>query len=229
MLVTDYNQSEQFFLPYRNEIRSMFRLRNSSQNPTLVDWENKLLALKENGEQTTCVHIRRGDFITNNHRLVNMSFYTESMKELIEILKERHSEHLPHSFFMFSDDIPFVQDYFLSNNNTIPIMHSKTKSVLRWDGLEDSDQEEHNLYWVSDAKLLSNLEDFHLMSKCHHNIMSASSFGWWAAYLNDHPDKIVIAAHHKADLFGDKMHKKIMYRNFYYPLDWIVKEASFSN
>jgi hypothetical protein len=189
-----------------------------------------MLALEENGDETICVHIRRGDFTTNNHRLVNMSFYTEAMKEMIALLNQRRAEALSsHSFFMFSDDIPFVQDYFLSTNNTIPIMHSKMRSVIRLDGLEDRDQEEHNLYWVSDAKLLSNLEDFHLMSKCHHNIMSASSFGWWAAYLNDHPDKIVIAAHYKVDLFGDNQHNKIMYRNFYYPPDWIVKEASFSN
>ena len=38
-----------------------------------------------------------------------------------------------------------------------------------------------------------SIYDMMLMSRCRHNIISNSSFGWWAAWLNDHPDKLVIA------------------------------------
>jgi hypothetical protein len=68
------------------------------------------------------------------------------------------------AFFIFSDDIEWVREN------------------LKVD----------NAIYVSNPSL-SECEEMMLMSYCKHNIIANSTFSWWGAWLNQNPNKIVIA------------------------------------
>jgi hypothetical protein len=62
------------------------------------------------------------------------------------------------------------------------------------------------------------IDDFSLIMNCDHNILShVSSFGWWAAYVNPNPNKIVVAPeYYHPDEPGLKREK-------FYPKEYILK------
>ncbi len=66
-------------------------------------------------------------------------------------------------FFIFSDDIKWVKENFLDES-----------------------------FEYVDANN-NDYDDIRLMYNCKHFIMSNSTFSWWAQYLSDYQDKIVIA------------------------------------
>ncbi|MCB1119190.1 MAG: alpha-1,2-fucosyltransferase [Chlamydiia bacterium] len=49
--------------------------------------------------------------------------------------------------------------------------------------------------WAKNVYILENephFIDFRILSYCKHNIITNSTFGWWAAWLNTNPNKVVI-------------------------------------
>ena len=75
--------------------------------------------------------------------------------------------------------------------------------------------------------------DFYTLTLCKHAIISNSTFGWWAAYLNTHPGKVVVCP--KIWLFKGKPNIELatkhpqLYPQEYpdvYPPDWIQIDAS---
>jgi hypothetical protein len=61
------------------------------------------------------------------------------------------------------------------------------------------------------------VDAFRLLRACRHFILSNSTFGWWAAWLRNDPERIVIAPDR---WFSDERMNRRMMRNIY-PPDWL--------
>lgn len=54
----------------------------------------------------------------------------------------------------------------------------------------------HNIngdYEIRFSEGNGEFEDLSMMASCGHNIIANSSFSWWAAYLNQNPDKVIVS------------------------------------
>ena len=71
-------------------------------------------------------------------------------------------------------------------------------------------KEERDIEIIDITTSTQDIDEFFLLSNCHHQIISESTFGWWAAYLNMHTDKrIIIPADAQGEIFNQNNWTKI--------------------
>lgn len=110
------------------------------------------------------VHIRRGDYHNNPEvNKIHGVLGTEYYINSITYFKNSLENPV---FYFFSDDIVWVKNEFNNFINAFFIEHNS----------EDSSSQEMSL-----------------MAMCRHNIIANSTFSWWGAWLNENPNKVVIA------------------------------------
>lgn len=142
------------------------------------------------------LHIRRGDQTDGTNSYYNKYYGTGPFDTKCLVGK-----YIVESLSYFNDCDVLVFTGGSRSGNDI--------EDIRWAKTYFTDQK----FIVSETN--SAMQDFVLMSLCDHNIISfASSFGWWAAYINQNPDKIVIAPQ-DYHLDGDYIK-----RDGFYPKNW---------
>ena len=110
-----------------------------------------------------CIHVRRGDYLNG--------YYYETLGKVCSMdYYKRAVEYIRETiedpkFFVFSDDPEYVA------------LNLQIQDAIYVDFNKGSDS------W----------QDMYLMSRCKHNIIANSTFSWWGAWLNDNPQKIVVA------------------------------------
>lgn len=155
-----YFQSFKYFTGFENYIRDLFVFPTNKLSKETID----LIQILKN-ENTIAVHVRRGDYVTDEvtnqfHGCCSLEYYTEAISLIVSQIEN------PIIVF-FSDDSEWVKENF--KNPTFDKM------------------------FIDHNKGIDSWIDMFLMSICGHNIIANSSFSWWAAWLNSNPQKKVIA------------------------------------
>ncbi|MFR0779347.1 MAG: alpha-1,2-fucosyltransferase [Zhenhengia sp.] len=132
-------------------------------NIKLNEKEEKLLTILKQNNAVS-LHVRRGDYVTNSN-YAEKHHVIKNNNYYIRALKYMENNLSNIKYFIFSDDPEWVR-------KTLDI---KGAIIIDWNKGSDSYKD---MFW---------------MSQCKHNIIANSTFSWWGAWLNQNPDKIVIA------------------------------------
>ena len=111
------------------------------------------------------LHIRRGDYLKNDtyNKIYNILDKEYYANAISEIL---YKVNVNIKVLIFFDEID------------IDIVNMVKEKNIQFE--------------IIDRKYGDEIFDLWLMSKCHFNILSNSTFSWWGAYLNNYSNKIVI-------------------------------------
>ena len=127
--------------------------------------KNRQRQLQMQAENSVAIHIRKGRDYQSNQYLKGTCPVEYYQRAVAYIRK--HVENP--KFYIFTDNPQWVRDNI---------------SFFEYTLIEDNP----NSGWGSHF-------DMQLMSCCRHQIICNSTYSWWGAYLNTHPDKIVIGPH----------------------------------
>ncbi len=163
-----YWQSEKYFRDVGNLLKKEFSLesvrRNRDNGYGLSEEAERYLNRIEQGESVS-IHVRRGDYLLPQNQDLFGNICTDMYYE--NAVKKMMESRPDCTFYLFTNDNQWAAER-LRERKDFPIV------LVELPGNRD-------------------YETLMLMSRCRHNILANSSFSWWASYLNDNPDKQVIA------------------------------------
>jgi hypothetical protein len=134
------------------------------ERTVLSECDKKILYEIEN-TNSVFIHVRREDALRS--KKIAMAFDVARMdfyKSAMEVIGQK-VKNPKYFIFTSSDGLDYCKENFSFIKDAVFVAH---------------DSKDVNI-------------DLLLMSKCKHSIFSFSSFAWWAAFLNDHSEKIVVA------------------------------------
>jgi len=146
--MSGYWGSEKYFKNIKNVLLEEFKLKEE------LPEEDKYFAEQIENTNAVCLHVRRGNFVTNpqtfaTHGTCEITYYQDAVQYMYENLNNP-------VFFVFSNDISWAKE-------NLSFIHP-----VIFKGGDES----------------RNYIDFHLMRSCKHFIIANSTFSWWAAWTS---------------------------------------------
>ena len=150
-------QADSYFSDNRDKIIQWFTLKKkySTQLESIVS------SLSHPIEMRCCIHVRRGDYLTQGKGLsggqegwaLPIEYYESALKIIPDDL-----------LFLITTDSPdYVEKHFSFIKNKIIFIDNP------------------------------DAVDLHLFTQCKYNIIANSSFSWWGAWLNNYPNRFIVA------------------------------------
>lgn len=144
---------------------AVHRVRASVQPELALGHSVQQLAAKIRSTNSVALHVRRGDYLSDRWR-EKLHVCTDTYYEkAVALIKEKVQGPAFYVFSNTAEDTSWVRENykFLPRETT----------------------------FVEQGP--SDVEHFALMASCRHMIMANSTFSWWAAYLSEGSNKVVVA------------------------------------
>lgn len=162
-----YFQSSKYFEQFQSIIKRILHLYDK-QKEIRENYASFFfpLGVENEEKEIVSIHFRMGDYKQKpgHHPIMNYEYFEGSLAHIMD----RRPNVARVLYFCEAEDNEYVK-------KQIDMLKAK------WPDIE--------FMKVDDQ--ITDYNQLLIMSCCHHNIISNSSFSWWGAYLNENPDKIV--------------------------------------
>ncbi len=154
-----YWASPKYFSSLGTSIRQYIRFPENNLSSNSLE----ILKWIYNTRNVVAIHIRRGDYLTEQNRRIYGGICTdEYYRKAIDLMSNRLEDP---KFIVFSNDLEYVK---------CTKFNSSVSKIIDFNKGRDS--------W----------QDMYLMSQADHNIIANSTFSWWGAYLNNKENNITV-------------------------------------
>lgn len=193
-------QSEKYFEDIKDEIKELYRFPDIEKMhlPEKLYRVTRQCLDRIESCEAVGLHMYRSDSRTDSELyegICTEKYYEGAVQYILDKVPDA-------KFYIFSNEPKWVRNW----------VDTLVKSQIQEEmSRPDIEKLKENFVMVEANTEYTGYLDMLLMSKCKHNIISNSSFSWWSSWLNDNPDKIVVApGRWKNDTESDDIYVKGM-------------------